>query len=215
MSKASSGRQPGSEKCILVVDDEEPNLALLSSLLANEGYSICSAGDGQSALDLLAREHVDLVLLDMLMPRMDGIEVCSEIRKLPKLATLPVIFTTGLSDRSSRKRALGVGADDLLIKPVDVAELLLRVESHLRLAEARRLLAVAQERGSQLSALAQRHRAAFAELKALAELGAQPTPALLAGLERIGAELSEHGESLAALGDGPSRVGAHLARAQH
>lgn len=117
---------------LLVVDDEEENRQLLVSLLHSQGYSVITAPDGPTAIEDVQSGQVGLVLLDVMMPRMDGIEVCTLIRRDLKLPSLPVVFVTSLSDRESRVRAKEAGADDFLVKPVDALELLVRVENLLR-----------------------------------------------------------------------------------
>lgn len=104
----------------------------MSSLLSSQGYRVKTAGDGFVALDLLEAGGIDLVLLDLMMSRMDGVEVCAHIRKGGQHPTLPVVFTTSLHDRASRIRAKEAGADDFLVKPIDGLELLVRVERLLR-----------------------------------------------------------------------------------
>lgn len=115
-----------------MVDDEASGRDLMSSLLASQGYRVKTASDGLVALDLLAAGGIDLVLLDLMMSKLDGVEVCTRIRKGSEHTTLPVVFTTSLHDRASRIRAKESGADDFLVKPIDGLELLVRVERLLR-----------------------------------------------------------------------------------
>jgi signal transduction histidine kinase len=118
---------------ILVVDDEVANRRLLEAMLSGEGYDLVDVDDGEAALAALSDRSIDLVLLDVMMPRMSGFEVCHRIRNDLGLTFLPIIFVTALSDRASRIRGKDVGADDFLTKPVDDVELLVRVKSLLRL----------------------------------------------------------------------------------
>jgi C4-dicarboxylate-specific signal transduction histidine kinase len=122
----------GRPRVILVVDDEPVNRELLEVILAPQGHAILHAEDGLQALELLAGQRVDLVLLDLLMPRLDGIETCRRIREHPETQHLPVVFITALQDRDARIRGKAVGADDFLSKPVDDVELLVRVKNLLK-----------------------------------------------------------------------------------
>jgi class 3 adenylate cyclase len=116
---------------ILVVDDEPVNIRLLEARLVPEGYELCSAGSGKEALTLLADRPVDLILLDLRMPEMDGFEVCRRIRADPATAFLPVVMITA-SGNEQKLQAIEAGVDDFLPKPFDPAELLARVKSLLR-----------------------------------------------------------------------------------
>lgn len=117
---------------ILVVDDEELNCFLLVSVLEQEGYEVLEAGNGHEALEIISNTPIDLVLLDVVMPEMDGFETCSHIRTKLGNLTLPVIFTTGLHDRNSRVKGKEAGGDDFLTKPVDSVELVVRVRNLLK-----------------------------------------------------------------------------------
>jgi class 3 adenylate cyclase len=116
---------------ILVVDDEPVNIRLLEARLVPEGYEVCAAGSGKEALTLLADRPVDLILLDLRMPEMDGFEVCRRIRADPATAFLPVVMITA-SGNEQKLQAIEAGVDDFLPKPFDPAELLARVKSLLR-----------------------------------------------------------------------------------
>jgi signal transduction histidine kinase len=116
-------------KRILVVDDEERNRRLIDALLAPEGYEVLHAAGGAEALDIIAREPVDVVLLDRMMPGIDGLETCRRIRKDLAKIDLPIVFVTALADRDSRVAAKTAGADDFLVKPIDESELLARIEN--------------------------------------------------------------------------------------
>jgi len=118
---------------ILVVDDVPQNVKLLADLLMLEGYNVITAPDGPEALALLDAEKPDLVLLDVLMPRMTGYEVCREIRRNPATAILPVVLVTTLDASEERIRGIEAGADDFLNKPIHSAELMARVRSLLRI----------------------------------------------------------------------------------
>ena len=120
---------------VLVVDDDERNIRLIASLLAPEGYVVRTATSGPAALALIATDPPDLVLLDVMMPGMDGYEVVSQLKADPATAVIPVILVTALDDRAARLRGLEAGAEDFLTKPVDRAELWLRVRNLLRLKE--------------------------------------------------------------------------------
>ncbi len=122
-------------KHILAVDDEERNLKLIDVILKNKGYSCENAKSGEEAINLLAQRPFDLVLLDIMMPHMDGYEVCRRIRENPATRKLPVVLVTSLSDRIAKIRGLEAGANDFLSKPVDSTELLLRCQNLMKVKE--------------------------------------------------------------------------------
>jgi class 3 adenylate cyclase/CheY-like chemotaxis protein len=119
---------------ILVVDDTPQNVRLLDAILSTRDYAVLVAASGPEALELVARQRVDLVLLDILMPGMDGYEVCRRLRAEPATAALPIIMITSAGNQE-KLTALEAGADDFIPKPFDKAELLARVRSLLRVKE--------------------------------------------------------------------------------
>lgn len=121
---------------VLVVDDLVPNVKLLEARLAAEYYTVLTAYDGPSALDLCAAGECDIVLLDVMMPGMDGFEVCRRLKADARTAHLPVVMVTALDAPSDRIKGLEAGADDFLSKPVDDVELIARVRSLARLKVA-------------------------------------------------------------------------------
>jgi signal transduction histidine kinase len=118
---------------VLIVDDERRNSELLKVLLAPEGYTLLTASSGEDALALLADQLPDLILLDVMMPGMDGYQVATRIKQNPATNNIPVIMLTALDDRNARMLGLNAGAEDFLTKPVDRAELCVRVRNLLRL----------------------------------------------------------------------------------
>ena len=120
-------------KTILVVDDVAMNVKLLADLLEAKGYRAVKASSGPEALERLASDLPDLVLLDVMMPGMSGYEVCAAIRADPRHAMLPVVLVTALDPAQERINGLEAGADDFLSKPVSQGELLARVRSLLRI----------------------------------------------------------------------------------
>lgn len=118
---------------VLVVDDVVPNVKLLEAKLSSEYFDVITATSGEEALQLVGSEHPDIVLLDVMMPGMDGFEVCRRIKSNPRTAHLPVVMVTALDHPKDRVLGLEAGADDFLTKPVQDVALLARVRSLVRL----------------------------------------------------------------------------------
>lgn len=132
-------------RTVLVVDDSRTNLTVIGSRLGQAGYLVVLCDNGREALDLIAGRGFDLVLLDMMMPGMSGIEVLAELRANPRTADLPVIMITARSDTGATVEALAAGADDYVAKPFDFAVLTARIERTLarasRIIELKRAVA--------------------------------------------------------------------------
>jgi len=118
---------------ILVVDDVPVNVQLLNTYLTTEGYKVAAARDGMEALDLVAKVKPDLILLDVMMPKMNGFEVCKVLKTDAETKYIPVIMVTALNDLEDKIKGIDSGADDFLSKPFNKLELLARVRSLLRI----------------------------------------------------------------------------------
>lgn len=118
---------------ILVVDDIPANVKLLEARLMAEYFDVLTASNGRDALDICDRTQVDVILLDIMMPEMDGFEVCERLKSNPRTAHIPVVMVTALDQPSDRVRGLKAGADDFLTKPVNDLQLISRVKSLVRL----------------------------------------------------------------------------------
>lgn len=119
-------------KRILIVDDEPRYLRLLEANLKTEGYSVVTAADGLQAIDVYSAQPVDLILLDIMMPRLDGFATCQRIREF---SSVPIIMLTAKGEEQDRVKGLDLGADDYLVKPFSAVELLARVRAVLRRAQ--------------------------------------------------------------------------------
>lgn len=121
---------------VLVVDDILPNVKLLEAKLTSEYYEVITATNGQEALDKIESDSPDIVLLDVMMPGMDGFEVCRRIKSNPDRAHIPVVMVTALTDAEDKIKGLDAGADDFLSKPINDTALMARVRSLVRLKMA-------------------------------------------------------------------------------
>ncbi|HET7197352.1 MAG TPA: response regulator [Burkholderiales bacterium] len=149
---------------ILVVDDQRANVEMMAGVLAGRGYTVSTALDGHEALERVREVRPDVVVCDLLMPKMDGYEVCRRLRAAPETALLPVILVTSLEAQEERIRGLEAGADDFLSKPVNWEELFARVRSLLRVKAL-------QDELKELNArLEQRVREQVAQLERLSRL---------------------------------------------
>ncbi|MDJ0947814.1 MAG: PleD family two-component system response regulator [Alphaproteobacteria bacterium] len=139
---------------VLVVDDLPQNVKLLEAKLTSEYFNVLTANSGSEALEIIEIARPDIVLLDVMMPEMDGFEVCRNIKSDPKTAHIPVVMITALSDVSDRVRGLEAGADDFLTKPVTDVPLFARIRSLVRLKMAMDELRLRQDTSEQLGAVA-------------------------------------------------------------
>ncbi len=134
---------------ILIADDNQQNRELLEAYLVDDGHEILMAVDGREALDIARAAHPDLILLDIMMPKLSGYEVCSQLKKDSVMKQIPILMITALKEMGDIEKALAAGADDFLTKPVHRLELRTRVRSQLRVrhltSERDRLLAYLQE----------------------------------------------------------------------
>ena len=125
---------------ILIVEDDRFNIRLLSDLCRTLNYRVRVAEDGQAGLDAIEAERPDLVLLDIMLPRLDGFEVLERLRADPRYADLPVIMVTAMQDAEVRLRCVDLGCDDFVHKPFRIGDLRARVESVLAQQRFRREL---------------------------------------------------------------------------
>jgi two-component system cell cycle response regulator len=125
---------------LLIVDDERAGREALEGLLLNQGYRLHFASGGAEAMEVIQQMRPDLVLLDVMMPGMDGFEVCRQVRSNPLTAEIPILLVTALDDRETRLEGITAGADDFISKPYDRGELRLRVKTIMRIGRYRRLL---------------------------------------------------------------------------
>ncbi|MFN8707561.1 MAG: response regulator [Planctomyces sp.] len=134
---------------VLIADDVQQNRELLEAYLADEGYEMFMACDGQQTIQMVDKHNPDLILLDIMMPRMSGYEVCSQLKRDPLRRGIPVLMVTALNEMGDIEKAVEAGCDDFLTKPVNRLELRTRVRSLLRVrhlaTERDRLLAYLEE----------------------------------------------------------------------
>jgi len=138
---------------ILVVDDTPIQLKIIISIMQSHGLSVSVANNGQEALNMVEERRPDLVLLDIVMPDMDGFEVCYTLKRDPKYASIPVLFLTAQADDENIMTAFQSGAADYVTKPVNPPELLARVHTHLELSNTIEELRGALEEVKRLSGL--------------------------------------------------------------
>ncbi len=142
---------------ILVVDDVPANVKLLEVKLGNEYYDVVTARDGFEALEVAHAKHPDLVLLDVMMPRMDGFETCKRLKEAADTSHIPVVMVTALSDKEDRVRGLEAGADDFLTKPINDTALFARVKSLIRTKALLDELRLRDQTGLQMGVLNEHH----------------------------------------------------------
>ena len=138
---------------VLIVDDTPIQLKIIISIMEKHGISVSVASHGQEALDLMDEIKPDLILMDIVMPGMDGFEVCSTLKRDPKFANIPVLFLTAQADDENIMKAFQSGAADYVTKPVNPPELLARVHTHLELSNTILELRKALEEVKRLSGL--------------------------------------------------------------
>jgi two-component system alkaline phosphatase synthesis response regulator PhoP len=133
MDEARVGLDDAKTPVVLVVDDNQQNLELLQAYLEDMDCRTLPAHDGLEALEITGSEDIDLILLDVMMPKMSGFEVCKRLKKDPKTADIPVIMVTALTEFGDIERGIDSGTDDFISKPVNKLELLTRVKTMLKI----------------------------------------------------------------------------------
>lgn len=156
---------------ILVVDDIKKNIQVLGNVLGKEGYAVSYATDGAKALEMTRTDDFDLILLDVMMPGIDGFEVCRRLKENLKTQKIPILFLTAKSEQDDIVRGLQQGAVDYLTKPFNTAELLARVKTQMALRQAQHTIllrnAELEEKNRRLEQLLDENQKAMSELKTL------------------------------------------------
>ena len=130
------------KKLILIVDDNRENRKVLGSILVNNGFEVGISADGRKALDFIKKETPDLILLDVMMPGMDGYEVCETLKKDIKTQHIPIIFLTAKTSTEDIVKGFNVGGVDYISKPFNSRELIARVNTHIEIKVLRGLLPI-------------------------------------------------------------------------
>lgn len=130
----------GNQGRILIVDDDPNTVEILRRWLDREGYAVASADNGPACLDTLGREAVDVIVLDVMMPGMDGLQVCEQLRANAAWRSIPVVLLTAKDDMETRSRGMVLGVSEYLTKPVNKVDLLARLRSQLHSRELGRRL---------------------------------------------------------------------------
>jgi len=133
MNPVKSGKKQDKTPVVLVVDDNIPNLELLQAYLEDMDCQTIPAYDGLEALEIIAKQPPDLILLDVMMPKMSGFEVCKRVKNDRKTSDIPIIMVTALNEFGDIERGIDSGTDDFISKPVNKLELLTRVRTMLKL----------------------------------------------------------------------------------
>ena len=141
---------PGFQADILIIDDEPDNLRLLSTILESKNYNVRQAVNADIALKTIELQAPDLILLDILMPQVDGYQLCKQLKYNPATQEIPVIFLSALARGLDRKKGFRVGAADYLTKPFEIEEVLARVQHQLTICELKLQL---QQKNQELSEL--------------------------------------------------------------
>ncbi len=156
---------------ILVVDDIKKNIQVLGNVLSQEGYAVSYATDGVKALEMTFVEDFDLILLDIMMPGMDGFQVCRKLKETPKTKDIPILFLTAKSEQDDIVRGFQEGAADYLTKPFNTAELVVRVKTQIALRHAQGVIlkrnAELEEKNRELEQLLEENQRANSEIKIL------------------------------------------------
>ncbi|MCX7929116.1 MAG: response regulator, partial [Chlorobi bacterium] len=175
---------PTIRQTVFVVDDVPQNVQLAATALRDDGYNVSFAISGREALERIPVVQPDVILLDVMMPELNGFQVCEQLKRTPGLANIPIIFLTALNDSDSIVHGFSVGGVDYITKPFNIAELLARVQTHCTLYTLQRLLAeksaILDELARSLEAqVTQRTEALYAALRRQQNFG-QMSAALVA-----------------------------------
>ena len=130
---------------ILIVDDLRENIDLIKTFFINDSYNLISATSGEEAIAIVSQTLPDLILLDIIMPGIDGFEVCDMIKKNPATRNIPIVMVTGMHDQKSKQKGISLGVDDFVTKPIEMFELKSRVASLLRIKEYMHQLELAEQ----------------------------------------------------------------------
>lgn len=141
----------GTRGRILIVDDDPNTLEILRRWLTREGYTTVSADNGRACLETLGREMVDVIVLDVMMPGLDGLEVCERLRENNAWRTIPVLLLTAKDDIETRSRGMSLGVSEYLTKPVNKLDLFARIEAQLHSRELERRMEAAAATVSNLA----------------------------------------------------------------